>query len=62
MRAIRNLRNMLVFHIIFRNHPRFFKNVIFQTGYALNPVYPVILSNLKCQLPASEQIAKLLKG
>jgi len=48
-----------------RVHPRFFKNVIFQkgltgmTGYVFNPV---ILSNLKCQLPAPEQIAKLLEG
>jgi hypothetical protein len=43
-------------------HLRFLKNVIFQTGltgltgYVFNPVYPVILSNLKCQTPASEQI------
>jgi len=37
-----------------RVHPRFFKNVIFHTGltgstgYVFNPVYPVIMSNLKC--------------
>gem|GEM_PF-2267400 len=47
-----------------RLHLRFFKNVIFQTGltgltgYAFNPVHPVILSNLICQLPASRKSAK----
>lgn len=51
-----------------RYHLRFFKNVIFQTGftgltgYVFNPVHHVILSNLKCQLPAPEHIAKLLDG
>jgi len=48
-----------------RVHPRFFKNVIFQTGftgstgYAFNPVHPVILSNLKCQLPTFQWSAKV---
>ena len=48
---------------LIRVHPRFFKNVIFQTGltgstgYVFNPVHPVILSNLKCQLPAPCQSA-----
>lgn len=43
-----------------RVHPRFFKTVILQTGltgstgYVFNPVHPVILSNLMCQLPAPE--------
>ena len=51
-----------------RVHLRFFNNLIFQTGltgltgYVFNPVHPVILSNLKCQLPAPEQIAKLFGG
>lgn len=46
-----------------RVHPRFFKNVIFQTGltgftgYGFNPVYSVILSNSKYQLPAPQQSA-----
>ena len=53
---------------LIRVHLLFFKNVIFQTGltrltgYVFNPVYPVILSNLKCQPPAPEQIARLLGG
>jgi hypothetical protein len=39
----------------------FFKSVIFQTGLTgltgcvFNPVHPVILSNLKCQLTAPEK-------
>jgi hypothetical protein len=51
-----------------RVHLRFFEKVIFQTGltgltgYVFNPVHPVIMSNLKCQLLAPEQIAKLLEG
>ncbi len=46
-----------------RVHPRFFKNVIFQTGltgltgYAFNPVYPVIMSNLNGWFPAPHQSA-----
>ena len=49
-------------------HLRFFKNVVFQTGLTgstgcvFNPVHPIILSNLKCQLTAPEQIVKLLGG
>ena len=49
-------------------HLRFYKMLIFQTGftgltgYVFNPVHPVILSNLKCQLTAPEQIVKLLGG
>jgi len=51
-----------------RYHPRFFKNVFFQTGltgstgYVFNTVHPVILSNLMCQFPAPEQIVKQLDG
>jgi hypothetical protein len=47
---------------------RFFKNVIFQTGftgstgYVFNPVHLVALSNLKCQLPAPWKSAKLMVG
>ncbi len=50
-----------------RVHPRFLIWVIFQTGltgltgYVFNPVYPVILSNLKCQLHATWLSAKLLE-
>jgi len=53
---------------LIRVNPRFFKNVIFQrgltgsTGYVFNHVHPVILSNLKCQLSAPWQSAKLLRG
>jgi len=49
-------------------HPRFFKNVIFQTGfigstgYVFNPVHPVILSNLKYPLPTPRHNAKLMVG
>ncbi len=45
-----------------RVHPRFFKNVIFQTGltgYVFNPVHPVILSNLKCQASAPRRNVRL---
>jgi hypothetical protein len=50
---------------LIRVHLRFFKNVIFQTGftgYAFNPVHTVILSNLKCQTTLPEQFGKLLEG
>ncbi len=46
-------------------NPRFFYDVIFQTGltgltgYVFNPVYPVILSNLNGRFPAPEKKAKL---
>lgn len=49
-------------------HLRFYKMLIFQTGFTgftgcgFNPVHPVILSNLKRQIPVPEQIAKLLRG
>ena len=54
--------------VLIRVHPRFFKNVIFQTGfigstgYVFNPVHPVILSNLKCQLPAPLKSARVREG
>jgi hypothetical protein len=50
-----------------RIHPWFFKNVIFQTGltgstgYVFNPVHPVILSNLKCQLLAPRQSVRVME-
>ncbi|NJD54252.1 MAG: hypothetical protein FIB07_15480 [Candidatus Methanoperedens sp.] len=49
-------------------HLRFFIDVIFQTGltgftgYAFNPVNPVILSDLMNSLVARQQIAKLPEG
>ena len=48
-----------------RVHPRFYKNVIFQTGltgltgYVFNPVHPVILSNLKYQPHAPRQSVRV---
>jgi hypothetical protein len=49
-------------------HLRFFIDVIFQTGltgstgYVFNPVHPVILSDLKCQLLAPRQRAMVEVG
>ncbi|GFO96488.1 hypothetical protein ig2599ANME_0677 [groundwater metagenome] len=51
-----------------RVHLRFFESLIFQTGftgstgYVINPVHPVILSNSKSQLTAPWQMAKLKEG
>jgi hypothetical protein len=50
---------------LIRVHLRFFKNVIFQTGltgltgYVFNSVHPVVLSNLKCHVPAPQFTAKV---
>jgi hypothetical protein len=48
-----------------RVHPRFFKHGIFQTGLTgcvFTHVYPVILSNLKCQPQATWLSAMVREG
>ena len=63
--SLNNLASATTASAFIRVHLRFFKNVILQTGFTGLTEYvfnSVILSNLKCQLPALKQIAKLLEG